>query len=380
VAGIFVKLPSTQVLDVIAASSFDFVVIDLEHSQLSESDALALVRHARLLDLPALVRVTVVERGLVNRLLEAGASGIQLSTVRSVEQVRALVAATRYAPQGSRSIGVAHPDAEYGARPLADYVEDTRQDQPLVVAQIETAQTDDPLADILAAGVDVAFVGTTDLAVDLGHDADRVAARGAEIAVAAAQAGVTLGGASFRHPDVLVAADHADLGLLRGACDVAAPGPAAPDRPAAAAERGSRTIEQLMADWSYRLDVEGGGRVHELFTPHGAYVIDGRALTGRDAIRDGYVARANQGPRTSRHLFTNTRIEPLSSGRARVDSVLTVYAEDGEPVHRAGAPLVIADVTDLCVRDGDGSWSFERRELRTLFQGDGTPRPPAGAR
>jgi hypothetical protein len=63
-----------------------------------------------------------------------------------------------------------------------------------------------------------------------------------------------------------------------------------------------------------------------------------------------------------------------------VDSVVTVYAEDGEPVHRAGAPLVIADVTDLCVRDGDGSWSFERRELRTLFQGDGTPRPPAGAR
>jgi len=191
VRGTFVKLPALEVVE-IAAATRDFAVVDLEHSQLTEGDALRLVRHGWSLGFPTLARLHEHDGGLVNRLLEAGATGIQLASVRSSAEVRALRDACLYAPAGTRSISLAHPLADYGATPLADYL--AGQAPPLVVAQIETATTGDPLEEILGAGVDVAFVGTTDLSVELGLDRDRVEERVEEIAEAAASAGVVLGG------------------------------------------------------------------------------------------------------------------------------------------------------------------------------------------
>src|SRR3954462_12398921 len=127
VRGVFIKLPSTEIIDMVAAAAYQFAVVDLEHSQLSEADARGLARHGRALGLPTLVRIPELDRGAVNRLLEAGAAGIQLSTVRSVAQVRAGRAMTRYAPDGSRSISLAHPQAGYGATSLADYLQAQRE-------------------------------------------------------------------------------------------------------------------------------------------------------------------------------------------------------------------------------------------------------------
>jgi 4-hydroxy-2-oxoheptanedioate aldolase len=191
VRGTFVKLASLEVVDIVARS-LDFAVVDLEHSQLGETDALRLVRHAHALAFPALVRLPEVDRGLVNRLLEAGAAGIQLSTVTRATQIADLRAASEYPPRGTRSISLAHPVAGYGAVPLAEYLEGATR--PLVVAQVETMQTEDPLDEILEAAPDVVFVGVTDLSVDAGLDAERARARVDEIAGAAEHAGIPLGG------------------------------------------------------------------------------------------------------------------------------------------------------------------------------------------
>lgn len=225
----FLKLAAPEVVDLVAAAPLDFAVVDLEHSQLTTGAALALVRHARAVGLPALVRLPELHRGLVNRLLEAGAAGIQLSTVRRADQVRALRAAMRYAPEGDRSISLAHPAAAYGALPLPEYLAAQAAAPPLLVAQLETAATDDPLADVLAAGVDVAFVGTTDLSVDLGLDAARLEERVEEIAAAAAAAGVELGGFGLDDPRVTYEVAGSDLALLQAA--LAGLGPAADAAP-----------------------------------------------------------------------------------------------------------------------------------------------------
>jgi 4-hydroxy-2-oxoheptanedioate aldolase len=215
--GVFIKLSSTEVIDLVAAAGFEFGVVDLEHSQLSEADARALVRHGRAVGLPTLVRIPELDRGTVNRLLEAGAAGIQLSTVRTAAQVSAARAMTRYAPDGARSISLAHPQAGYGAVSLADYLQAQRTESPLVVAQIETAATDDPLEEIMAAGPDVAFAGTTDLAVDMGLDGQRVRARVEEIASAAAAAAIPFGAFALDDERVIYQVLASDLTLLRTA-------------------------------------------------------------------------------------------------------------------------------------------------------------------
>ena len=66
--GLFLKLPSTQVVELAAAAGFDFCLIDLEHSQLGEADAMRLASHAAALGFPALARVPALDRGAVNRL------------------------------------------------------------------------------------------------------------------------------------------------------------------------------------------------------------------------------------------------------------------------------------------------------------------------
>jgi 4-hydroxy-2-oxoheptanedioate aldolase len=215
--GLFVKLPSTEVIDIVAAAGHDFAVVDLEHSQLGEDAARGLVRHARAIGLPALVRLPAHDRGAVNRLLEAGAAGIQLSTVRRASQVRELRAALRYAPDGDRSISVAHAQAGYGGIALAEYLDAQREDPPLLVAQIETARTDDPLDDILAERPDVVFLGLTDLTVDLGLDRERVQARVEEVADAAQRAGIPLGAFGLDDPRVVYSVEGSDLSLLRTA-------------------------------------------------------------------------------------------------------------------------------------------------------------------
>jgi 4-hydroxy-2-oxoheptanedioate aldolase len=219
VRGVFVKLGSTEVVDLVAGAGFDFLVVDLEHSQLSESQALALLRHAHALALPAVVRIPSLEHGLINRCLEAGAEGIQLSMVRRAEQVRGLVAATRYPPHGSRSVSLAHPVAGYGTRSLADYLAEQAHSPPLVVAQIETATTDDPLDAIIAAGVDVLFIGTTDLNVDLGLNQEAAAARIAEIGDATEGSGAVLGGFGVEDPRLLYDASVSDVAALRAGLD-----------------------------------------------------------------------------------------------------------------------------------------------------------------
>jgi 4-hydroxy-2-oxoheptanedioate aldolase len=213
--GTFVKLPALESIEIVAAE-LDFAVVDLEHSQLTEGDALRLVRHATALGFPTLVRVAAVDRGLVNRLLEAGAAGIQLSSVRSAAQLRELRAAALYAPAGSRSISLSHPAAGFGATPLADYLAAQRE-EPLLVAQLETAETDDPLDRILAERPDVAFVGVTDITVELGLDRGRVEARIAEIADAAERAGVALGGFGLDDPRIRYDLSSSDVTLLRAA-------------------------------------------------------------------------------------------------------------------------------------------------------------------
>jgi 4-hydroxy-2-oxoheptanedioate aldolase len=191
VHGLFVKLAERAVLD-IAHDAFDFVVIDREHSQLSEAQALTLIAHGAAIGLPTLLRLPELDGGQVNRALEAGAAGIQLSSVRDPQAIHALRAACEYPPLGRRSVSLAHAGASYGAAAMTDYLS-ASAGSALLVAQIESALPPPIYGEILAAGPDVAFIGTSDLLVDCGLDAERSAACVEAIAAAARESEVALG-------------------------------------------------------------------------------------------------------------------------------------------------------------------------------------------
>lgn len=164
--GTFVKLGRPEVVDILALAGFDFVICDTEHAQMTEIEARQVILACRAACLPVVVRVPEPEPGLVNRLLEAGAQGIQVPRLRSAEDLRRLRAMSYFPPDGERSVGNANAMAHYGAVPVPSYLAEASR-SVLVIGQFETRQIDEP-CDAMFDGLDVAFIGPTDLSVDFG--------------------------------------------------------------------------------------------------------------------------------------------------------------------------------------------------------------------
>jgi 2-keto-3-deoxy-L-rhamnonate aldolase RhmA len=194
VLGTFVKIPRAEIVDLLALSGLDFAVCDYEHGQMDERDVLETLRAARGAQLPMVVRVADLDRGGINRMLEAGAAGIQLArTVGATGP--ALAALLHYPPEGSRSLSTVQPSALYGRVAIGEHIARANADV-LAVGQFETANYADGLDDAIAA-LDVAFIGPVDLTVDLGAPGDTgaPAVRGAiaDIEHAAARTETALG-------------------------------------------------------------------------------------------------------------------------------------------------------------------------------------------
>lgn len=193
--GTFVKLGRREVIEILASAGLDFAICDLEHAQISEHEAGVMILAGRACDLPVIVRVADFEPGLVNRLLEAGAAGIQVPQVQTREQAAAFRRACRYPPEGARSLSLAQPAAGYGSEPLAGYIRRSNE-EVLLVGQLESKELEQPISGVIRE-LDLAFIGSLDLTVDMGIpgklDDPAVQQRLGEIERAAAECKVPLG-------------------------------------------------------------------------------------------------------------------------------------------------------------------------------------------
>lgn len=142
-------------------------------------------------------------------------------------------------------------------------------------------------------------------------------------------------------------------------------------------------IEALNVEFAYLIDHGRSLEVADLFTPDGSYGRStGERSVGREAIRAAYAGRAEQGPRTARHVFSNLRLTFNGLDEVAGQSILTLYAADGLPPHPAEVFLV-ADYDDLYRRGADGRWLFHSRTITWLFvakDGKRSPLPLGGVK
>jgi 2-dehydro-3-deoxyglucarate aldolase len=98
--------------------------------------------------------------------MDAGAHGIVVPMVNNAEQARLAVEATRYAPQGTRGVGLSRAQG-YGAK-FAEYLA-WQADSPVVIVQIEHFSAIDHLDEIInVPGVDGIIIGPYDLSCSMG--------------------------------------------------------------------------------------------------------------------------------------------------------------------------------------------------------------------
>lgn len=90
VYGIFNSIPDPLMIEVIAASGYDFVVIDTEHVAINDETLAHLIRAAEAAHIIPIVRVTaVIDRDII-KVLDMGARGIIVHTLKIVRQLSIL--------------------------------------------------------------------------------------------------------------------------------------------------------------------------------------------------------------------------------------------------------------------------------------------------
>ena len=168
VVGCFVKHPVPGIVEVIGLLGWDFVVIDAEHGPIDRLTCENVVRAAETGGTAAVVRVPAIERAPILQALDSGAQGIQAPLVGSRAEAEGAVSLACYAPEGTRGLASVRALSYGMVGSLAEHVVRVNE-QTLVVCQIETVAGLEAVDEICAVpGVDVVFVGPTDLGQSLG--------------------------------------------------------------------------------------------------------------------------------------------------------------------------------------------------------------------
>ncbi len=164
--GSWITLGHPAIAEIMASAGFDWLVVDLEHSVIDLEVAGDLIRTIDLCGVAPLVRLTSNDQNQIKRVMDAGAHGIIVPMVNAPEEALRAVAATRYAPVGSRGVGLARAQG-YGAN-FQNYLK-WQSEGPVIIVQIEHKDAVDQLEAILRVpGVDGFIVGPYDLSCSMG--------------------------------------------------------------------------------------------------------------------------------------------------------------------------------------------------------------------
>ncbi|MCY3621131.1 MAG: aldolase/citrate lyase family protein [Gammaproteobacteria bacterium] len=163
--GAFVNIESPTAVEVLAVAGMDFLMIDGEHAPIGPANAVEMVRAAEARRISILARGGGNTQQVMAKYLDAGVIGTMTPMVSSAAEARRVVDSVKYPPVGKRGLA--------GVR-INDFVPDpgyvaTANEATVVVVQIETRTGIDRADEIVATdGVDVVFLGPSDLSVALG--------------------------------------------------------------------------------------------------------------------------------------------------------------------------------------------------------------------
>lgn len=167
VTGLILFSGSPMITELAAAAGIDFVIIDMEHSALDFDTCAHVVRAADAAGITPFVRIADVERTLILKLINMGVAGIAISHATTDNCTKALDYA-RYAPEGQRGACTIVRSAGYSPGDWSSHVRQAN-DEMMVIPLIEDRATLDDFAAMAAMpGLEVFFIGPTDLSIALG--------------------------------------------------------------------------------------------------------------------------------------------------------------------------------------------------------------------
>ncbi|WP_165842238.1 HpcH/HpaI aldolase family protein [Paenibacillus xerothermodurans] len=202
--GAFIGFHSPSLAEMLGHSGFDFVVIDNEHGPLSWGEVEEMIRAVELTGAVPIVRVAY-DQSDIQKALDRGAMGLHVPMVNTKEDAEAVVQKAKFPPVGKRGTAYSVRSSKYGKGGGNAYLQQSN-DAILIAVHIETPEAVDNIDEIMSvAGIDICYIGPTDLSVTMGYSVEgpdhpevqaamnRVMAAGQKHGVAV---GIQVGGAS----------------------------------------------------------------------------------------------------------------------------------------------------------------------------------------
>ena len=170
IIGSWYSLTDPAAMELLSQSSFDFLLVDGEHTHIGEAHLPGLLRAAKGNHTATLYRVRENSAGIIKMALDLGVDGLFVPQVNDAAAAKRAVAAAKYPPVGSRGVGP-HRVSNYYEN-LADYYVTANGSNTLIL-QIEHIDAVNALDEILAVpGYDALFIGPADLSASMGYFPD----------------------------------------------------------------------------------------------------------------------------------------------------------------------------------------------------------------
>lgn len=168
VVGTWCNSGSPTIAELMAASGFDFVCVDVEHSAVDVPQTQQLFQAiiAGNPDCAPIVRLHGVDYPFVKRYLDAGARGVICPLINTRADAELLVSAVKYPPQGRRGVGFCRAN-RFGLG-VADEFR-IANEEILTAVQVEHIEGVRNIQEILSVpGIDAVFIGPYDLSASMG--------------------------------------------------------------------------------------------------------------------------------------------------------------------------------------------------------------------
>ncbi len=160
--GTWLSLESVFAPRFMARIGFPWLTVDIEHSPVNWETAAIMFGAIADAGCVPLARVPRGDHDHIKRVLDAGAMGIIVPMVNTVEEAKIAIAAAKYPPIGNRSVGGSIHALNYDAA-AGDYFKHAN-DEILVVLQTESPEGVENAEEIYSLpGIDAIFVGPNDL-------------------------------------------------------------------------------------------------------------------------------------------------------------------------------------------------------------------------
>ncbi|RME99793.1 MAG: 2-dehydro-3-deoxyglucarate aldolase [Alphaproteobacteria bacterium] len=167
--GCSVMIPSPELVEMLAAIGFDWVLIDCEHGAMSMETVENMVRAAEAFGITPIGRPRRNDPSDIMMLMNRGVMGVQVPYVDTAEQAEAAVSAVKFGPGTARGLAIGTRPHGYGFIGSQEAFTRLSNRETMVIVQIETGEAIANIDEIVQVpDIDVFFVGPSDLAQSMG--------------------------------------------------------------------------------------------------------------------------------------------------------------------------------------------------------------------